>query len=174
MMIAPIYGPIYLATLGLVDTRQVAIPLTLGSIAAVFASACYGAVHKRLGIAGVTVVSTSGMGIALIVAGWTGNEITFMAALVAVGALLALLALNLNASAVAFSTPHRETQAIGLANGAMYGCQMLFPFVAGWIRDMAGLNGVFFGFGLVMLVVGLTALAATALTRRGASAQVLA
>ena len=161
MMVAPIYGPIYLATLGLSDTRQAAIPLTLGAIAAVFASACYGAVNRRMGVAGVTVASTTGIGLALVFAGMTGNVIAFMAALVAVSALLALLGPNLNASAVAFSASGRAGQAIGLANGAMFGSQLLFPFMASWIRGMAGLNGVFLGFGLIMIVVGLTALAAT-------------
>lgn len=154
MLIGPIYAPLYLATLDISDTRLMAVPVTLGSIAAVFASAGYGYLHGRLGQRGLWIATLLATGAALIVAGTSNGMIMFTAAVMILSAMVALMAPHVSAVALAISPPHKGPQAIGLANGVMFGAQLAFPFLAAWLRGMAGLASVFVIFGLVMLAAG--------------------
>ncbi|MEN2793116.1 MFS transporter [Sphingomonas oligophenolica] len=157
MMLSPIYAPIYLASLGITDTRLASIPLTIGAVAAVLGSFAYGPVNRRIGIMGVFILGTAAMGVALGIAGITRDIYVFTAAIAGMSAMVALLSPNLNAAAVAFSRPERTAQAIGLANGVMFGAQLLFPFVAAWTRALVGLSGVFLVFGIAAAAVALLA-----------------
>lgn len=154
MLIGPIYSPLYLSAVGIVDTRLLAIPITLGSIAAVFASALYGRLHDRLGLAGISAMTLLAMGVALVVAGTTAGIIPFTVALIVHSAMTAIMAPNISASALAAAPPEKASQAIGLANGVMFGAQLAFPFIATWVRGLAGLSGVFLTFGAAMLAAG--------------------
>lgn len=155
MFLPPMYVPLYLVSLGTTDPRLLAIPVTLSSIAAVFASACYGYLHGRLGIYGLSAATTVVIGVALLIAGSVTSIPLFTAAIVVQGSLIALIAPNVSATAIAISPPAQHSQAIGLANGVMFGAQLLFPFIASAIRGYAGLVGVFFAFGGVSLAIGL-------------------
>jgi hypothetical protein len=157
MMLSPIYGPIYLASLGVTDTRLASIPLTIGAAAAVLAAAAYGRVHQSIGVMGVFVAASALMGVTLLIAGFTGSVVVFTVAMAGMSAMVALLGPNLNAAAVAFNTPIQAARAIGIANGVMFGAQLAFPFVAAWVRGLAGLSGVFLAFGIAMMAVALLA-----------------
>ena len=89
----------------------------------------------------------------------------FTAAIVVQSATLAVLAPNVNASALEFSTPGKAAQAIGLGNGVMFGSQLLFPFVAAAIRDVAGLQGVFTAFGTAAALIAVFIVLRTRLRR---------
>ena len=154
MLIGSIYAPLHLANLGITDTHRLAIPATIGSIAAVAASALYGRAHRALGIYGVWSVAMMVMGVALAIAGTNTSVPIFTAAVVINSAMVALMAPHVSATALAVSPPHLGAQAIGLANGVMFGAQLAFPFIAAWVRGMAGLPGVFILFGLVLLTSG--------------------
>lgn len=155
MLIGPIYAPIYLSTIGITDTRLLAVPVTIGSFAAVAASALYGRAHRRLGLSGVSALALVTMGIALVVCCTTDGIVLFTAAVVIHSAMTALVAPNVSAAALAWSRPGKGAQTIGLANGMMFGAQLAFPFLATWIRGMAGLPGVFLVFGGTIGVIGL-------------------
>jgi len=155
MILAPMYGPIYLASLGLTDTRLAAIPLMIGAAAAVLGSAAYGLANRILGIRGIFVGAGCMMGVALVVAGFTRNIVVFSAAIAGMSAMVALLSPNLNAAAVQFNRPERAAQAIGLTNGIMFGAQLLFPFLAAAARAQFGISGVFFAFGVVISAAAL-------------------
>lgn len=155
MMLSPIYGPIYLASLGVTDTRMASIPLTIGAMTAVLGSAAYGLLNRWIGIMGVFALAAAAMGATLAFAGLTGDVVVFTVAIAGMSAMVALLAPNLNAAAVAFNRPERAAQAIGLVNGVMFGAQLLFPFLAAWTRAQVGLSGVFLIFGGAMIAVGL-------------------
>lgn len=157
MMLSPIYGPIYLASLGITDPRVASIPLTIGAAAAVLGSLTYGPLHRRMGIMGLFIFATAGMGLTLAVAGGTRDFVVFTAAIAGMSSMVALLSPNINAAAVAYNRPERVAQAIGLANGIMFGTQLLFPFVAGWARAVVGLSGVFVVFGAAMAAVAFVA-----------------
>lgn len=154
MLISPIYAPLYLTGLGVTDTRLFAVPATIGSIAAVMASAAYGKAHRLLGINGIWAMSMLAMGVSLMIAGTSTTMPMFTAMVVISSAMVAVMAPNVSATAMAISPPHLGAQAIGLANGVMFGAQLAFPFLAAWIRGMAGLSGVFILFGLVVLILG--------------------
>jgi MFS family permease len=154
MFLPPMYVPMYLDSLGIKDSLLLSIPVTLSSIAAVFASVGYGYLHGRLGIHGLSAATTLVIGVALLVAGSVSSIPLFTAAIVVQGSMLALIAPNVSATAVAISAPTQHSQAIGLANGVMFGAQLLFPFIASAIRGYVGLVGVFFAFGGVSLAIG--------------------
>jgi predicted MFS family arabinose efflux permease len=168
MFVAPMYSPLYLASIGISDTRVLAIPVTAGSIAAVLASALYGPLHGRLGIHGVFAAAMLCMGIALLAAGSVAAIPGFTAAIVVHSAMIALLAPNISAAALALGPAARGSQTIGLANGVMFGAQLLFPFVAAAVRGAAGLAAVFFVFGAVALLLG-AAIGLRTLRSRGGS-----
>ena len=154
MFIGPMYAPLYLSSLGISDTRLLAIPVTLGSIASVFASGGYGALHRRLGIAGVSTAGMFIMAVALAVAGSTGVIPLFTVAIIVHSATIAVIAPHISATALALSPAGRGSQAMGLANGVMFGSQLLFPFVASWLRAEAGVTGVFLAFAGASLLIG--------------------
>jgi predicted MFS family arabinose efflux permease len=156
MFLSPMYSPLYLASFGITDTRLLAIPMTLGSIAAVLASAAYGFLHGRLGIFGLSATMMVVMGLALLLAGSVDSMTIFTMAIVVHSATLALLAPNVSATALAVSQPGLGSQSIGLANGVMFGSQLLFPFIASAIRTATSIAGVFLCFGVVALAIGVS------------------
>jgi MFS family permease len=170
MFLPPMYTPLYLASLGITDTRLLAIPVTLGSIAAMFASASYGFLHGRLGVQGVSAAAMLVIGVALLVAGTVTFIPVFTAAIVVHSAMLAIIAPNVSATAVAISAPARHSQAIGLANGVMFGSQLLFPFISSAIRNASSLAGVFLAFGATALASGVAMFAWSRLRTRGPQA----
>lgn len=155
MVVAPIYAPLYLASTGVTDTAMLAIPVTLGSIGAVFASASYGAAHQRIGLIGVSTLTLLVMGLAMLTVGSSDGFATVTAAVIVQSSMIALMAPNVNASALAYSPAGKGAQAMGVANGVMFGSQLAVPFITAWIRDMAGLPGVFLAFGATMLCAGI-------------------
>jgi len=80
---------------------------------------------------------------------------------------LALLAPNVSATALAVSSPGQGSQAIGLANGVMFGSQLLFPFIASAIRAATSIAGVFLCFGVVALAIGVAVHAYLRMRRPG-------
>jgi MFS family permease len=173
MFLPSMYSPLYLVSIGITDTRLLAIPVTLGSIAAVLASAGYGYAHGRLGIQGVSATTMFVMGVALLVAGSVSSIPLFTAAIVVQSAMLALFAPHVSATALAVSPSGHGSQAIGLANGVMFGAQLLFPFIASGIRSATSISGVFLAFGGAAFVIGLAILARAGVTRRTARAETI-
>jgi MFS family permease len=170
MFLPPMYSPLYLTSVGISDTRLLAIPVTLGSIAAVLASASYGYAHSRLGIHGLSATTMCVMGLALLVAGSVSSIPLFTAAIVVQSAMLALIAPNVSAAALALSPHERGAQAMGLANGVMFGAQLLFPFIASSIRSATSLAGVFLAFGGAALAIGIAIYSYLGVIRRGVRA----
>ena len=154
MFIGPMYAPLYLSTLGISDTRLLAVPVTLGSIGAVMASAGYGFLHRKLGISGVSVAGMLTMGLALAVAGTSAIIPLFTIAIIVHSATVALLAPHVSATALALSPAGKGSQAMGLANGVMFGSQLLFPFLSSWIRAETSVTGVFLAFAAAALLIG--------------------
>ena len=155
MFIPSMYAPLYLASIGITDPRLLAIPVTLGSGTAVLASAGYGVLHRRLGVQGVSGAMMAIMGLALLTAGSVGSFASFTMALLLHSATLAVMAPNVNASALAFSPPAKAAQAMGLASGTMFGAPLVLPFIASGIRHVAGLAAEFLAFGAVALAIAL-------------------
>jgi MFS family permease len=159
MFIGPMYSPLYLSGLGITDTRLLAIPITLGSIASACSSAGYGFFHRKLGIAGVSAAAMLTMGAALVIAGTAGAIPVFTLAIIVHSATIAIMAPHVSATALALAPPGKGSQAMGLGNGMMFGSQLLFPFVAGWIRAETSIMGVFLAFGGAGLLTGLVIVA---------------
>lgn len=156
MFLGPMYSPLYLASQGVTDPRLMAIPITLGAIAAVFASAIYGFAHRRVGLNGVTILTMLTWGGGLLVAGLSGGILPlFTLGLVLSSGTIGMIAPHVSASAIHRSDAADTARALGLANGVMFGAQLLFPFVASWIRSQTSLSGVFIAFGLSGVAIGL-------------------
>jgi len=166
MVIGPVYAPIYLTTLGVTDTRLLAIPVTLGSIASVVASGSYGFFYRKLGMWGVSLLCMLVMGVALLAAGTAGSIPLFTVAIVFHSASIALVSPHISATALALSPAGKGSQAIGIANGMLFGSQLLFPFVSSWIRAEAGVTGVFLAFGAAGLLIALAIAARLGTARR--------
>jgi len=165
MLLAPIYAPLYLGSLGITDTRLLAIPVTLSAVCAAISAAVYGPAQRFLGIAGVFAAILIGIGGVLLVAGTTDSVVIFCIALGILGGLMGLVAPNISAAALA-AAPEKGGEAMGLANGVMFGSQLLFPFIATWIRSQAGLGAVLLVFAAAALGIGVTILARMTVIRR--------
>ncbi len=166
MLLPPMYSPIYLTSLGVTDPRVLAIPVTMSSLLAVFASASYGWLYRWLGVAGVSGACLLVISCVLLLAGTTQSIPLFTIAIAIQGGVLGLIAPNVSAAAMHAAPPEKAGAAMGLANGVMFGSQLLFPFLAAWIRGQAGLAGVFFAFAAAGLLIGLSVLAHMAVGRR--------
>ncbi len=166
MLIAPVYSPLYLTSLGITDTRTMAISITLASISATVGSAFYGRLHDILGINGIFAATMLIAGGALAIAGTTSSLPIFTLAVIVQSTMMAIAAPNISAAAMAFSPPEKSSQAIGLANGVMFGSQLFFPFLAAWLRAGTGLPGVFIAFGCGMAAIGLVVSAFGYVNRR--------
>ena len=166
MVIGPVYAPIYLTTLGVTDTRLLAIPVTLGSIASVFASGSYGFFCRKLGMWGVSLLCMLVMGSALVAAGTAGSIPLFTVAIVFHSASIALVSPHISATALALSPAGKGAQAMGIANGVLFGSQLLFPFISSWIREETGVTGVFLTFGAAGLLIALAIAARLGTARR--------
>jgi MFS family permease len=166
MILGAMYAPIYLSSLGVTDTRLLAVPITLGSVASVAASGCYGWLHRLLGIRGVSAAGMIIWGAALLLAGTAGSIPLFTNGVVIACAAIAAVAPNVSAAAVLIADPAITARALGTVSGVMFGVQLLFPFIAGWIRQQAGIAAVFLAFGMIGLAIG-AGLVATAKRRTG-------
>lgn len=155
MLIAPVYAPIHLSSLGITDTRTIAIPITLGSIGSVLTSAFYAPLHRRLGLGGISLVGLLLLGGALAACGLVSAFPLFAAALVVQSASFPLISSSLTAAALAATPAEKGAQAIGVTTGVTFGSQLLFPFIAAWIRGHAGLAAVFLLFGGAALVAAI-------------------
>ena len=169
MFLGPMYSPLYLASEGVTDPRLLAIPITLGSVAAVFASSLYGFAHRRLGLDGVTALTMLTWGGGLLIAGLAGGMLPlFTLGVVLSSGTIGMIAPHVSASAIHRSDPANTARALGLANGIMFGAQLLFPFIAGWIRGQTSLSGVFIAFALAGITIGIATIVTTMASRKAA------
>ena len=154
MFIGPMYSPLYFASLGVTDTRLMAVPITLASIAAVLASASYGLLHRKFGVSGVSILTLLLIAGALLLSGTASSIPIFTVGIILAGAGVAAFAPNVSAAAVELSAGRNPARALGTANGVMFGSQLLFPFIADAVMRAAGLAAVFVAFGGCSLLLG--------------------
>jgi len=64
----------------------------------------------------------------------------------------------------------KGSQAMGLANGVMFGSQLLFPFLSSWIRAETSVTGVFLAFAAAALLIGFAIVLQRSMMQRGAVA----
>jgi len=129
MFIGGLYAPSYLASeLGITDTRMLAIPSTLGSAVSPIAAALYGKLYRRINLSGVMIFGLFGLTASFLLASVAEELVLFSIAMLVGGVMYSLLAPNVSASALALSAPQHAASAIGLANGVMFGSQLLSPF----------------------------------------------
>lgn len=154
MFIGPMFTPIYLSGLGVTDPRLIAAPITAASVAAVAASASYGWLHRRLGVAGITALTMALIGGALLLSGLTTSILPIGLGVVLAAVGVAAFAPNVSAAAVELSAGRNQATVLGAANGALFGAQVLFPFIAEPISRSAGPGAVFLAFGSCALLIG--------------------
>ncbi len=161
MFIGGLYAPLYLSSeLGITDTRLLAIPSTLGSAVSPIAAALYGKLYRRIDLSGVMVFGLAGLTVSFLLAGLAGELVLFSIAMLVGGIMYSLLAPNVSASALALSAPQHAASAIGLANGVMFGSQLLSPFAIGAVRNFGPPASVFYVFATVLATVALLTLSA--------------
>lgn len=154
MLITPVYGPLFLVELGVHDSRVLSILPTVSSCCAVATTAGYGWIHSRLGTNGIFAVGLLMMGGSLVIAGFSAGMTQLVASIALFSATSAVLMPNISAAAMAVSSPRLGPQAIGLANGVLYGASLAFPFIAAWLRGLAGMSGLFVLTGTLLLIIG--------------------
>jgi len=159
MFIGGLYAPLYLSSeLGITDTRLLAIPSTLGSAVSPIAAALYGKLYRRIDLSGVMVFGLAGLTVSFLLAGLAGELVLFSIAMLVGGIMYSLLAPNVSASALALSAPQHAASAIGLANGVMFGSQLLSPFAISAIRDISSPASVFYVFAAALAIAAVLTL----------------
>jgi hypothetical protein len=78
--------------------------------------------------------------------------VLFSIAMLVGGVTYSLLAPNVSASALALSAPQHAAAAIGLANGVMFGSQLLSPFAISAIRSVGSPGSVFHVFASALAI----------------------
>ncbi len=162
IFISTVYGPLFLAGLGVTDGGLLSIPPTAASIGSAAGSTAYVFLHPRLGLSGTFAAALLFMAFGLLISGSSTSVW-----LLAVGAMLmsfggGAFAPNLNATAIALA-PLNPGQALGTANGVLYGAMILFPFISTTLSALLGGPGI----ALLGYAVAAGALALLFLLRRG-------
>ena len=168
MFVGALYAPLYLSSqLDITDTRLLAIPSTLGSAVSPIAALLYGKLYRHLGSSGVMILGLGGLAVSFVLASLAGDLVLFSVAMLISGIMYSLLAPNVSASALSLSAPQHAATAIGLANGVMFGSQLLSPFAIAAIRSVSSPASVFHVFACTLAVAaGVSAFASSA-RRRG-------
>lgn len=170
MLITPVYGPLFLAELGVHDSRVLSILPTASSVCSVAAAAAYGGIHRRLGTNGIFAVGLMVMGGSLIVAGFSVGMTQLVASIALFSAMSAIMMPNISAAALAVSNPRLGPQALGLTNGVLFGASLAFPFISTWLRAIAGMWGLFVLTGILLLMIGTSVAIATGFRARSLTA----
>ena len=162
IFISTVYGPLLLAGLGVTDGGLLSIPPTAASIGSAAGSTAYVFLHPRLGLSGTFTAALAFMAVGLVISG-SSTSVWPLAA----GAMLmsfggGAFAPNLNATAIALA-PLNPGQALGTANGVLYGAMILFPFISTTLSAVLGGPGI----ALLGYAVAAGALALLFLLRRG-------
>lgn len=154
MYVGPMFSPFYLRTIGVVDPRLAAVPLSCMSIASLVTTFNYARLHRRFGTNMLFGIILGLIGVGLTGAGLSPNLPTFAASMATVSCGLAMFTPNLGSYISAkSSTASRD---LGWAMGAMFSVQLLFPLIAHAIADKTGSAGVFFMFGGLALSFALS------------------
>jgi MFS family permease len=137
--------PFFMKGIGITDPRVQSLPVASAAIPAMIASAAYGSVEKRLGVAGAFAVSLMLMAVGFTIVGFAQSLAPIAIGLV-VSALGSGTAVPNLYAAVVRKAPIAPGRVLGVTNAALYGAQVLLPFVAGAISGLAGPAAVFFAF----------------------------
>jgi len=156
IFIGGLFAPLYLASsLGVTDTRLLAVPSTLGSVASPIAAAFYGVVYRRVGSDATMILALGGLAVAFALAGAADGLILFSIAMMVSGFMFGLLTPHVNAVALAHSSPVHASSVIGLANGVLFGSQLLAPFFVSAVQMVAAPAGVFIALAATLALTGL-------------------
>lgn len=154
MVIGPIFAPFYLQSIGITDPFLVALPLSTMSVASLIVTSNYGRLHARFGTTAIFAVILLLVGGGLLIAGFSTTLPLFACGMFGVSCGVAMFTPNVGAAISA--TADDPGRGIGLAMSAMFVVQAAFPFIGEGIRMVAGPRGVFLGFGMTALLLGLS------------------
>jgi len=139
--------PFFMAGMGISDPRVIALPIAGAAFSSMLASAAYGSLEKRIG-----VVGSFAAGLPLMAVGFTVIGLSQSLGQVAAGLVLGSLGTGTVVpnlfSAVVRKAPVSPGRVVGVTNAALYGTQVLLPFVASGISRLAGPAAVFFAFAV--------------------------
>jgi MFS family permease len=166
LILPSIYGPLYLSSWGIADTRLLAIPVTLSSTCGCLVGAAYARLNRRFGVGAIAAATPMLMGVALLLAGSTHSLAVYSVAIAMQGGLVSTTVPNVNAAAALAAPEGRSGEAIGLINSLLFGVPLVVPFIVVWIRGLVGLDGVFRTAGVCGLLIGLGVLLLGAARRR--------
>lgn len=149
VFIGTIFGPLFLASVGITEPVLLALPPTAGSAGSTLGSAIYGRIRHRLSVSAVfamvLVLAAAGLAIAALTANVWGVALGCFVVLFGGG----LFVPNMNAAAIAAS-PVRPAPTLGLVNALLYGSMVLFPLIFSQIADaLGGPRYVLLGYALV-------------------------
>ena len=164
--VGPNFTAFFLASIGVTDPAQMAIPLMVMSASAVVGCALFGALHGRVGGTAVFAIALTLVGIGFIFISRSHSLLMFAIGGSIGGFGSAFVAPNLSVTAMEVTEPARVGHVVGLVTGAMFAAQLIVPFITEPLRQLTGAASVFLSFGATALILGLGYAAAT-LTRRG-------
>jgi predicted MFS family arabinose efflux permease len=127
----------------------------VGAALGLLFSFSYGWLHGRLSITALFAVALGLVGVGLLVSGLSNELVLFTVGGALSGSGLALFSPSLSAAAIAYSGPGQSGRAVGLANGAFFCAQVIFPFVSTPLSAVVGLRGIYLVFAGLTLVIAL-------------------
>lgn len=169
MFIGGMFAPFYLTSIGISNPALLSIPPTVGAAVGLIAAAAYGWLHARLSRMTLFTLALGLVAAGLAISGVSPAMPMFVVGAGLAGAGATLFTPNLSAEAIARAPEGQAGRAVGLANGAIFCSQVVFPFIAMPLVHSAGPRGVYLAFAVVaaLITVGFTWIAVRG---RGAAA----
>jgi MFS family permease len=159
--LVPVQLPFYLATVAKVTNTQVGIAIASMTFTSAIVSMSYRRIKARMTFLGICVLIYLAMGIGYIVIGLAQGYWGVLVGLVIAGIGLGMLMPNINVWVNAIATPATRGRALSGLTTALFLGQFFSPIVSQPLTDLIGLDRVYYGFGIGMIVLagGLLAIA---------------
>ena len=160
MFISGMYGSLFLPTIGISKPALLALPPILGAALGMALSASFGWIHARFSIASIFTLSLGMCAFGLLACGVAASYGLYLVGAALQGAGSTLFTPAVTAAAIARAGEARAGRAVGLAQGALFCSQVVFPFISTPLAHVAGIRAIYFTFGAAALIATLGYLAA--------------
>jgi MFS family permease len=137
--------PFFMAGIGITDPRVQSLPILAAALTSMAASATYGSLEKRVGIVGAFSIGLPLMAAGFVIIGLSQSLVQIGIGL-AVGSYGTGTVVPNIYAAVVRKAPTSPGRVVGVANAALYGTQVLLPFLATGVSSLAGPAAPFFAF----------------------------
>jgi MFS family permease len=149
MFIGGMFSPFYLTSIGITNPALLSIAPTVSAAVGLVVAASYGWLHARLSRMTLFTVALGLVAVGLAISGVSAALPMFVVGAGLAGGGVTLFTPNLSAEAIARAPEGQAGRAVGLASGAIFCSQVVFPFIAMPLVHSAGPRGVYLAFAAV-------------------------